>query len=314
MAADPNLSPPRERTVGSPNETAIEQLEIREQPFYLPVGPEVKVFQAAYKNRLPLLLKGPTGCGKTRFVEYMAWTLQQTLTRVSLAKGSQTLEARTVDFASRKGFLVTIPCHEDLTANDLVGRFFLTLSEGAQWIDGPLTKAARFGGICYLDEIVEARKDVAVLLHSLTDHRRVLPLVKKGTVITPPPEFMLVVSYNPGYQSLLKEMKPSTRQRFVSLDFDYPPPKIEVQVVRTESGCEEGLARSLVEAGRKIRALKTQGLTEGVSTRLLIYAATLIREGIPTREAVRDTLISPLTDDEQMKASLADICKGFELL
>jgi len=296
------------------NETAIEQLDIAEQPFYLPVGSEVDVFRAAHKNRLPLLLKGPTGCGKTRFVEYMAWSLKKTLTRVSRNPGASVVEARTVDFSTRKGFLVTIPCHEDLTANDLVGRFFLTMDQGAQWIDGPLSKAARFGGICYLDEIVEARKDVTVLLHSLTDYRRVLPLVKKGTVITPPPEFMLVISYNPGYQSVLKEMKPSTRQRFVSLDFDYPPPKIEIQVVRRESGCEEGLARSLVEAGRKIRALKTQGLTEGVSTRLLIYAATLIREGIPTSEAVRDTLISPLTDDEQMKASLSDICRGFELL
>jgi nitric oxide reductase NorQ protein len=298
----------------SQNEIAIEQVDITEQPFYLPVGTEVRVFQAAYKNRLPVLLKGPTGCGKTRFVEHMAYTMQQTLTKVRFDGTTKTLQAKSTDYSSRKGFLITIPCHEDLTANDLVGRFFLTLNEGAQWIDGPLTKAVRYGGICYLDEIVEARKDVAVLLHSLTDYRRMLPLVKKGTVVTPPAEFMLVISYNPGYQSLLKEMKPSTKHRFVSMDFDYPPAKIEVQVVKRESGCEEGLARSLVEAGRKIRALKTQGLTEGVSTRLLIYAATLIREGIPTREAVRATLISPLTDDEQMKASLADICKGFELL
>ena len=301
-------------TALSLNETAIEQVEIKEQPFYLPVGTEVPVFQAAYKNRLPVLLKGPTGCGKTRFVEHMAYTLQQTLTKVSFNGTTKTLEAKTTDFSSRKGFLVTIPCHEDLTANDLVGRFFLTISQGAQWIDGPLTKAVRFGGICYLDEIVEARKDVAVLLHSLTDYRRMLPLVKKGTVVTPPAEFMLVISYNPGYQSLLKEMKPSTKQRFVAMDFDYPPAKIEVQVVKRESGCEEGLARSLVEAGRKIRALKTQGLTEGVSTRLLIYAATLIREGVPSHEAVLATLVSPLTDDEQMKASLSDICRGFELL
>ena len=301
-------------TALSLNETAIEQVEIKEQPFYLPVGTEVRVFQAAYKNRLPVLLKGPTGCGKTRFVEHMAYTLQQTLTKVSFNGTTKTLEAKTTDFSSRKGFLVTIPCHEDLTANDLVGRFFLTISQGAQWIDGPLTKAVRFGGICYLDEIVEARKDVAVLLHSLTDYRRMLPLVKKGTVVTPPAEFMLVISYNPGYQSLLKEMKPSTKQRFVAMDFDYPPAKIEVQVVKRESGCEEGLARSLVEAGRKIRALKTQGLTEGVSTRLLIYAATLIREGVPSHEAVLATLVSPLTDDEQMKASLSDICRGFELL
>ena len=296
------------------SEIPIEQVEIRDEPFYLPVAREVQVFEAAYRNRLPLLLKGPTGCGKTRFVEHMAWKLQKSVTKVGWNEGTRAIEARTKDFAARKGFLVTIPCHEDLTANDLVGRFFLTLSEGARWIDGPLTRAARYGGICYLDEIVEARKDVAVLLHSLTDYRRILPLVKKGSVVTPPPEFMLVISYNPGYQSILKEMKPSTKQRFVSLDFDYPPPKIEVQVVRRESGCEEGLARSLVEAGRKIRALKSQGLTEGVSTRLLVYAATLIREGVPARDAVLGTLVSPLTDDEQMKASLFDICRGFELL
>lgn len=171
----------------------------------------------------------------------------------------------------------------------------------------------RYGGICYLDEIVEARKDVAVLLHSLTDYRRVLPLVKKGTVVSPPPEFMLIVSYNPGYQSVLKEMKPSTKQRFVALDFDYPPEQIEIEVIKHESGCEEGTARSLVAAGRKIRSLKNQGLTEGVSTRLLVYAAALITEGVPKRDAVMTTLVSPITDDHQMKMSLIDICKGFEL-
>lgn len=178
----------------------------------------------------------------------------------------------------------------------------------------PLAKAARHGGICYLDEIVEARKDVAVLLHSLTDCRRILPLVKKGSVVTPPDEFMLIISYNPGYQSVLKEMKPSTKQRFVSLDFDYPPANVEVEVVRHESGCDVGLARSLVSAGHKIRSLKNQGLTEGVSTRLLIYAATLITEGVGKRDAVMSTLVSPITDDEQMQLSLVDICKGFELI
>ena len=302
-----------ERTLFA-NELPIEEIEIREEPFYLPVGNEVKLFLASYKNRLPLLLKGPTGCGKTRFVEHMAWKLQQSMTKVSFNASTQAVEARVKDFAARKGFLVTIPCHEDLTANDLVGRFFLTIREGAQWIDGPLTKAARFGGICYLDEVVEARKDVAVLLHSLTDYRRILPLVKKGTSVTPPPEFMLVISYNPGYQSVLKEMKPSTKQRFVAVDFEYPPEKIEVQVVRHESGCEEGLARSLVAAGRKIRSLKTQGLTEGVSTRLLIYAATLVREGVPAKDAIVSSLVSPITDDDQMRNSLIDICKGFELI
>jgi nitric oxide reductase NorQ protein len=295
------------------NETPMEESPITEEPYYVPVGNEQKIFLAAYKRKLPLLLKGPTGCGKTRFVEHMAFSLHRNLTRVAAAKAGNALAVSVKDFPGRASFLVTIPCHEDLTANDLVGRFFLTMSEGARWIDGPLAKAARFGGICYLDEIVEARKDVAVLLHSLTDYRRILPLVKKGTVISPPPEFMLVISYNPGYQSVLKEMKPSTKQRFVALDFDYPPEKIEIQVVRHESGCDEGLARSLVSAGRKIRALKTQGLTEGVSTRLLVYAASLIAEGVPARDAVIGTLVSPLTDDEQMKASLVDICRGFEL-
>ena len=282
------------------NESPLEKTFVTEKPFYLPVGSEVDIFLAAYRNKLPVLLKGPTGCGKTRFVEFMAWNLRQTLSRGKDNEGDE-------------GFLVTIPCHEDLTANDLVGRFFLTLDEGAQWIDGPLSKAARLGGICYLDEIVEARKDVAVLLHSLTDYRRILPITKKGTVVTPPAEFMLVISYNPGYQSVLKEMKPSTKQRFVSIDFDYPPAQTEIKVVRHESGCDEGLARSLVEAGLKIRSLKTQGLTEGVSTRLLIYAATLIGEGVPPKEAISSTLISPITDDEQMQLSLTDICRGFEL-
>lgn len=281
-------------------ESQLEKSFITEEPFYLPVDAEVPIFTAAYRNKLPVLLKGPTGCGKTRFVEYMSWKLRQ-----ELAAGKAPTNG--------EGFLVTIPCHEDLTANDLVGRFFLTLDQGAQWIDGPLTKSVRFGGICYLDEIVEARKDVAVLLHTLTDYRRILPLTKKGTVVTPPPEFMLVISYNPGYQSVLKEMKPSTKQRFVSIDFGYPPEQTEVKVVRHESGCEEGLARSLVEAGRKIRSLKTQGLTEGVSTRLLVYAATLIREGVPAKKVIESTLVSPITDDEQMQLSLIDICRGFEL-
>jgi nitric oxide reductase NorQ protein len=296
------------------NEATVEETDITEEPFYLSSGNEQRIFLAAYKRRLPLLLKGPTGCGKTRFVEAMAYRLNRVLTKVTVDRTKAELRARTSDFSERKSFLVTVPCHEDLTANDLVGRFFLTMDQGAQWIDGPLTKAARFGGICYLDEIVEARKDVTVLLHSLTDYRRVLPLTKKGTVVTPPPSFMLIVSYNPGYQSALKDLKPSTKQRFIALDFDYPEERTEVEVVRHESGCPEGLSRSLVAAGRKIRGLKTQGLTEGVSTRLLIYAASLIVEGVPKEEAVRSTLVSPLTDDAHMKLSLLDICRGFDLL
>ena len=295
------------------NEKVIEQSSLVHEPFYLPQGNEKKIFEAAYKKQLPILLKGPTGCGKSRFVEHMAFKLQQTITKLSQNKQNGDIQAAVKDFSNKQGFLITIPCHEDLTANDLVGRFFLTLNEGARWIDGPLTKAVRYGGICYLDEIVEARKDVAVLLHSLTDYRRLLPLVKKGTVVKPPKQFMLIVSYNPGYQSVMKEMKPSTKQRFVAIDFDYPPTQIEIDVIKHESGCGEGLARSLTGAGRKIRSLKTQGLTEGVSTRLLVYAATLITEGVPKKEAVTSTLISPVTDDEHMKLSLIDICKGFEL-
>jgi nitric oxide reductase NorQ protein len=295
------------------NEKAMEDAELETEPYYVATGNEQKVFLAAFKRRLPLLLKGPTGCGKTRFVEAMAFKLNRALTKVSYDRREGNVTAQVKDFKERKSFIVTVPCHEDLTANDLLGRFFLTMGEGAHWIDGPLTKAVRYGGICYLDEIVEARRDVAVLLHSLTDHRRILPLVKKGTVVAPPDSFMLIVSYNPGYQSALKELKPSTRQRFVALDFDYPPERIEVEVVKHESGCEAGLARSLVAAGRKIRSLKNQGLTEGVSTRLLVYAASLIAEGVPREEAVTSALVSPVTDDEQMKLSLIDICRGYEL-
>ncbi len=296
------------------NEIAIEESEILEEPYYVPVANEAKLFAAAYKRRLPLLLKGPTGCGKTRFVEAMAFKLNKVLTRISTDRTTGTVRAETIDPEKRKSFLVTVPCHEDLTANDLVGRFFLTMDQGVRWIDGPLTKAARFGGICYLDEIVEARKDVTVLIHSLTDYRRILPLVKKGTTVSPPPSFMLIVSYNPGYQSALKDLKPSTKQRFVAVDFDYPPENVEIEVVRHESGCQEGLARSLVAAGRKIRGLKSQGLTEGVSTRLLVYAATLVTEGVPKEDAVLSTLVSPVTDDEQMRLSLIDVCKGFDLM
>jgi nitric oxide reductase NorQ protein len=295
------------------NEINMEESVITGEPFYISVGREKELFLAAYKNKLPLLLKGPTGCGKTRFVEHMAFLLQKKMTRIQAGSSTNTLNVTVKDYEKRRQFLITIPCHEDLTVNDLVGRFFLTLNEGAQWIDGPLTKAARYGGICYLDEVVEARKDVAVLIHPLTDYRRSLSLVKKGTMVLPPDNFMLIMSYNPGYQSIIKEMKPSTKQRFVAIDFDYPPEKVEIEVVKKESGCDEGTARNLVAAGRKIRSLKSQGLTEGVSTRLLIYAGILIGEGIPVRDAVLSTLISPITDDEQMKMSLIDICRGFDL-
>ncbi len=274
------------------NELKIEESYIVKEPYYKPVKNEFEIFLHAYKNKLPVLLKGPTGCGKTRFVEYMAWGI----------KNKANME---------NTFLITVPCHEDLTANDLVGRYYFDTQKGSVWVDGPLTKAVRYGGICYLDEIVEARKDVIVLIHSLTDHRRILPLIKRGTQLVPPRNFMLVISYNPHYQSVLKEMKPSTRQRFVSIDFDYPAADIEKEIVIKESGVRENIAESLVKAANKIRALKEHGLTEGVSTRLLIYAGQLIVSGLNTSDAVESAIVSPLTDDTDIVSSIRDILLSF---
>jgi len=261
-------------------EQAIEEYRVATEPYYLPIGGEVDLFEAAHSARLPVILKGPTGCGKTRFVEHMAWRLERPL--------------------------ITVACHEDLSSTDLVGRFLLE-GEETVWHDGPLTSAVRNGAICYLDEIVEARKDTVVIIHPLTDHRRRLPIEKRGTILEAPADFMLVVSYNPGYQSILKDLKQSTRQRFVAIDFDYPPPELETEIVAREAGVDEGTARDLVLIGQKVRNLRGHGLEEGVSTRLLIYAAQLITLGIPPVTAAEVAMCSPITDDRELQRSIREI-------
>ncbi len=249
-------------------------------PFYLPVGDECAVFAAAHANRLPLLLKGPTGCGKTRFVVHMAARLGRPLH--------------------------TVACHDDLSAADLIGRYLLKGGETV-WMDGPLTRAVREGAICYLDEVVEARKDVTVVLHPLTDDRRILPIDRTGEEIPAAAGFMLVASYNPGYQNLLKTLKPSTRQRFVAIEFGFPPEAREVQIVSAESGLDEERARLLVRLATKIRALKGQDIEEGASTRLLVYCATLIREGMAMERAISVAIVEPLTDDADTRRGLHDL-------
>jgi len=254
-----------------------------ELPAYVPSGNECTLFEQAWRRRLPVLLKGPTGCGKTRFVAHMA-------ARLSLP-------------------LHTVACHDDLTAADLTGRYLLKGGDTV-WADGPLTRAVREGGICYLDEVVEARKDVTVVLHPLTDDRRILPLERTGEELVAPPGFMLVVSYNPGYQSLLKALKPSTRQRFVAIEFGFLPTEQEIGVVATESGLAPDRVRPLVALAGRLRALKGQDLEEGVSTRLIVYCATLISAGIPTMDAVLAGMIEPLTDDADVKAALLDVARA----
>ncbi|MDW4550744.1 CbbQ/NirQ/NorQ/GpvN family protein [Defluviimonas sp. D31] len=251
-----------------------------EAPFYLPHGDECEIFAAAYGNGLPVLLKGPTGCGKTRFVAHMAAALGRPL--------------------------YTVACHDDLTAADLIGRYLLKGGETV-WVDGPLTRAVREGAICYLDEVVEARKDVAVVLHPLTDDRRILPIDRTGEELEAAPGFMLVASYNPGYQNILKTLKPSTRQRFVAMEFDFPKPDHEAAVVARESGLDRGRVRSLVRLAGKLRGLKGQDLEEGVSTRLVVYAATLIAGGMGVDRAIRVAMVEPLTDDEDVKRGLLDL-------
>jgi len=261
-------------------ETAVEQFKVADEPFYLPVGNEVGIFEAAYTAKLPVMLKGPTGCGKTRFVEHMAYKMGRPL--------------------------ITVACHEDLSSTDLVGRFLLE-GEETVWHDGPLTAAVRAGAICYLDEVVEARKDTVVIIHPLTDDRRRLPVEKLGTVIQAPPEFMLVVSYNPGYQSILKDLKQSTRQRFVAMEFDYPETEAETKIVAKEGGIDEAMAKDLVTIGQKVRNLRGHGLEEGVSTRLLIYAAQMIAKGIEPVAAAETAIVSPITDDRELQRSIREI-------
>jgi nitric oxide reductase NorQ protein len=259
-------------------------------PFYLPIGDEVAVFTAAWEARLPVLLKGPTGCGKTRFVEYMAATLPRRLPSANGVPGN----------------LITVACHEDLTGSDLIGRYLITGDETV-WIDGPLTRAVRHGAVCYLDEIVEARKDTTVLIHPLTDHRRILPVDKTGETLEAHPDFLLVLSYNPGYQSVLKDLKPSTRQRFVALDFDYPPRDAEARIVAHESGVDLDRAMRLAKLAEKVRNLKSSGLAEGVSTRLLVYAGQLIRQGVPDRRACMVAVSHALTDDADSQRAIDDV-------
>ncbi len=258
--------------------TAVETA--REEPFYLSTGNEVALFEHAHRHRLPVLIKGPTGCGKTRFIRYMA-------ARLGLP-------------------LHTVACHDDLTAADLVGRHLI--GEGrTYWVDGPLTRAVREGGICYLDEVVEARKDTTVVLHPLSDDRRILPIERTGETLQAPDDFMLVVSYNPGYQNLLKGMKPSTRQRFVALRFDYPDAGREQAIVERETGLEPRVAKQLVSLARALRALKDHDLEENASTRLLVYTATLIQGGFDVVDACRAALVEPLTDDEETVESLMEV-------
>ncbi|MFN8628270.1 MAG: CbbQ/NirQ/NorQ/GpvN family protein [Candidatus Binatia bacterium] len=269
-------------------------------PYYLPVGDEVEIFSAAYASRLPILLKGPTGCGKTRFVEYMAATLHQP--GAASPAGGQGIP----------GNLITVACHEDLTGSDLLGRYLIKGDETV-WIDGPLTQAVKAGAICYLDEIVEARKDTIVLIHPLTDHRRILPIDKKGEIIEAHADFLLVISYNPGYQSVLKDLKHSTRQRFVTVEFDYPPREKEAQIIAHESGVDMETALSLAKLGEKVRHLKASGLEEGVSTRLLIYAGQLIQRQLAPRRACRVAVSTSLTDDlESQRAIDALVAAIFE--
>lgn len=254
-----------------------------EEPYYAPSGDEIAVFTAAYQHTLPILLKGPTGCGKTRFIHYMAWRLQRPL--------------------------ITVACHDDLTASDLVGRYLIRGGETV-WLDGPLTRAVRAGAICYLDEIVEARKDTSVVIHPLCDDRRLLPIDKLGELLIVPREFSLVVSYNPGYQSVLKDMKQSTRQRFVALEFDYPPEEKEAQIVVNESGIDAEMAQRLVRFGHMTRNLKGNGLDEGASTRLLVNAAKLVNAGVAPATACDNAIASTLTDDAELLHAIHDLSRA----
>jgi nitric oxide reductase NorQ protein len=277
----------------------IEEYVIKEQPFYVPTSDEVEIFQAAYRQRVPVLLKGPTGTGKTRFVEYMAWKLGQPLTIVKDGAKASSNGNGAVP-------LVTVACHEDLTASDLVGRYLLD-ADGTRWIDGPLTRAVKAGGICYLDEVVEARKDTTVIIHPLTDHRRLLTIDKLGEVVEAADTFLLVVSYNPGYQNVLKDLKHSTRQRFVALDFQFPEPEREAKIIEHESGVDAENALLLAKLGHKVRNLREHGLKEGASTRVLIYAGRLIKEGIAPRRACHVAVTWGITDDVQVQRSLDEV-------
>lgn len=256
------------------------RLPPRDEPYYRPVDNEVDIFTVCHARGLPAMLKGPTGCGKSRFVEHMAWRLGRPL--------------------------VTIACHEDLSASDLTGRYLIRGGETV-WVDGPLTVAARLGAICYLDEIVEARQDTVVVVHPLTDDRRILPIDKTGELVSAAPGFQLVISYNPGYQHATKDLKPSTRQRFVTMEFDFPPPALEAEIVAHEGGVDQRTAKELVELARKVRSLRDQGLAEAPGTRLLVSTARLIASGVPAEQACEVALVGPLTDDPDLIAAISDL-------
>jgi nitric oxide reductase NorQ protein len=256
----------------------LSDYRIGEAPYYRPMADEVALFEAAYAERLPMMLKGPTGCGKTRFIEYMAWKLGRPL--------------------------VTVACHEDMTGADLVGRYLLD-ADGTRWHDGPLTLAVRHGAICYLDEIVEARQDTTVLVHPLTDARRVLPIDKLNELVHAHADFQLVISYNPGYQSVLKDLKESTKQRFCAVDFDYPPQDVEAEIVAHETGLPAERAGLLVRIAERSRQLRGHGLDEGASTRSLIYAGRLMARGATLEQACRSALVVPLTDDADLRQALS---------
>ena len=267
----------------SGRELDIGQYRIQREPYYAEVRGEVGLFTIAAKSRMPVMLKGPTGCGKTRFIQHMAFRLGRPL--------------------------ITVACHEDLTASDLVGRYLLK-GQDTVWVDGPLTLGVKHGAIVYLDEVVEARKDTTVIIHPLTDDRRLLPIEKKSQLLEAADDFLLVISYNPGYQSVLKDLKPSTKQRFMAIEFDYPTPDIETVIVQREAGIAHEVALRLVKLGGKVRNLKNHGLEEGVSTRLLIYAGTLMREGVGTERACDVAIARPITDDPDMQRSIMELAKA----
>jgi nitric oxide reductase NorQ protein len=277
------MSQPDQKSVAKGQEREIDQYRLQGEPYYAEVNGEVGLFTVAARSRMPVMLKGPTGCGKTRFVQHMAHRLNRPL--------------------------ITVACHEDLTASDLVGRYLLKGDETV-WVDGPLTLGVKHGAIVYLDEVVEARKDTTVIIHPLSDDRRLLPLEKKGQVIEAVDDFMLVISYNPGYQSVLKDLKQSTKQRFMAIEFGYPPQEIEARIIEHEAGVDKDVAQRLVKLGEKVRNLRNHGLEEGVSTRLLIYAGQLIRQGVPPSRACQAAVTTPITDDPDMHRSIQELVKA----
>ena len=282
-------------------EYRVEEYTVAEEPFYAPLSDEIDIFTAAYQQRLPILLKGPTGVGKTRFVEYMAWKLSQPLSVVQ-----DGTKASVSDNGENAIPLVTVACHEDMTASDLIGRYLLD-ADGTRWVDGPLTRAVKAGGICYLDEIVEARKDTTVIIHPLTDHRRMLTIDKLGQVVEAADGFLMVVSYNPGYQNALKDLKHSTRQRFVAIEFGYPNAELETEIVVRESGLDENTVALLVKYAAMTRNLKGNGLEEGASTRLLVHAGKLMVSGVDSRIACQGAIVESLTDEPEMLAALNEL-------